>query len=613
MEQTFSLVDEISTTEYDMMETYRENYGCGGEYISTTRVPVKSVLAEWEAKKQKLYQVLGKKLIVSKQVQYNKDIDEIVDEMNEVLSSNCLIGRVNRNGFAFKDAFNKWIRENFQTPYQDYNSDLGIWDWPVGTSEEDAKEYDKRVAAREGLYNMINIFTLAENVYKGGSFSITLANGKEYKVNNGVKPLRVLGKIAESFGIPEFEDFRICHSYALNQRAIGGEISLSIHPLDFWTMSDNSCGWDSCMSWEEYGGYRRGTVEMMNSPFVVVAYLNSTTNSFTIAGQPWSNKKWRQLFIVDKDFIVGIKEYPYHNAEISNYVLNWLKELAEENMGWKYLDQSAEYKTNGPLTNPYFEGDEFRIWFETNAMYNDFGSGNHKIYIGNHLCSEYLKEHGVSTNYNGRYRFNFSGNSQCMCCGKIDSNFDFEGSLYCWCCEKNNRCEECGEQADTLYELDGTMLCECCYDSVSLSCISCGTDHYRDNTEQIVIVPRLTEKMMKTHCYGIWQDKKEDEIILPEYYECDTVNVCQNSPACVKKFETDYLKEGAEVKTCYHYHYKYPVYYVYYDELKTPECGDFVRWNRWNSLSDNISQEDFVSRHFNRSDFTRFKVSSTKE
>ena len=164
MEQTFSLVDEISTTEYDMMETYRENYGCGGEYISTTRVPVKSVLAEWEAKKQKLYQVLGKKLIVSKQVQYNKDIDEIVDEMNEVLSSNCLIGRVNRNGFAFKDAFNKWIRENFQTPYQDYNSDLGIWDWPVGTSEEDAKEYDKRVAAREGLYNMINIFSFSRYI-----------------------------------------------------------------------------------------------------------------------------------------------------------------------------------------------------------------------------------------------------------------------------------------------------------------------------------------------------------------------------------------------------------------------------------------------------------------
>ena len=38
-------------------------------------------------------------------------------------------------------------------------------------------------------------------------------------------------------------------------------------------MSDNNSGWESCMSWRNNGCYRRGTVEMMNSPYVIVAYL----------------------------------------------------------------------------------------------------------------------------------------------------------------------------------------------------------------------------------------------------------------------------------------------------------------------------------------------------
>ena len=39
-------------------------------------------------------------------------------------------------------------------------------------------------------------------------------------------------------------------------------------------MSDNDYGWDSCMGWMNEGEYRLGTVEMMNSPCIVVAYID---------------------------------------------------------------------------------------------------------------------------------------------------------------------------------------------------------------------------------------------------------------------------------------------------------------------------------------------------
>ena len=76
--------------------------------------------------------------------------------------------------------------------------------------------------------------------------------------------MRVLSKIATAYNLPGFEDFRIAQSLVTNQANLKGYITLSIHPLDYMTMSDNNCGWDSCMSWQEEGCYRQGTVEMMN-------------------------------------------------------------------------------------------------------------------------------------------------------------------------------------------------------------------------------------------------------------------------------------------------------------------------------------------------------------
>ena len=58
------------------------------------------------------------------------------------------------------------------------------------------------------------------------------------------------------------------------------------------------------MSWFEKGEYRQGTVEMMNSECVVVAYLESTTN-MTIRDGEWNSKRWRELFVVDENVLAN--------------------------------------------------------------------------------------------------------------------------------------------------------------------------------------------------------------------------------------------------------------------------------------------------------------------
>ena len=93
--------------------------------------------------------------------------------------------------------------------------------------------------------------------------------------------------------LEEFEDFRIKHSRILSEKEFIGRLSLSIHPLDFMTMSDNDSDWSSCMSWRTCGSYRRGTVEMMNSPCVVVAYLSASKPMVLDRGShfKWNIKK----------------------------------------------------------------------------------------------------------------------------------------------------------------------------------------------------------------------------------------------------------------------------------------------------------------------------------
>jgi hypothetical protein len=65
---------------------------------------------------------------------------------------------------------------------------------------------------------------------------------------------------------------------------------LSIHPIDFMTSSDNASGWTSCMNWRDDGGYSSGTIEMMNSNMVIIAYLENNSKSFIFRDNQIPNK-----------------------------------------------------------------------------------------------------------------------------------------------------------------------------------------------------------------------------------------------------------------------------------------------------------------------------------
>ena len=333
---------------------------------------------------------------------------------------------------------------------------------------------------------------LASNVYSGPNILIpgeATVDGRPLQVNHGSKVIKMIGKIVKALGIettyymcPEckhisydnalcncgskrvpitdFELFRREHSLILNQKQIRGNLCLSIHPLDYITISDNACGWGSCMSWmEEAGDYRLGTIEMMNSPYIVVAYLESET-PLEFCGYNWNSKRWRQLVVITPELILGNKQYPYENDELQGAILTWMRELTMKDKDFGPYNKSAVNVANHG-TN-IFGDSRVRVSLTFSYMYND-------IY-GERMG--FLRE-GFN---NPSICYNLSGPAICTACGDEICYGDVDASwTVCRDCSGMYQCACCGGwYDDEPYEVGDRRYCEYCYDNRLEECEVCG-------------------------------------------------------------------------------------------------------------------------------------------
>lgn len=429
--------ETLSEREIEMAQDYITTYASEQNLVPKD---MEIVFANWDENKSKyLFKMFGEQLILSRAIEFSKSYDELEKDINRQMHRWMMMGHTPMSLFegAFCAAVEKFIRLAYPN---DWRMDLLI-------------------------NTLISSSCLARNAYDGDDFTIEI-NGKSIRVNNGCKPLKVIKKIADELGIEGFEEFRIAHSQILNQKQLKGNLVISIHPLDYMTMSDNQCGWSSCMSWYEHGGYRQGTVEMMNSPMVVVAYLTSEKEWCPFGdGDPWSNKKWRELFIVKEDLIMEVKSYPYHNYELSGIVMDWLRQLAKDNLNWEYLPTTHYFK------HDIIKDDLGRNWSLNpqtwGMMYNDFGSmpqGHQTIFTSNPEVDP------ENIGWRNQYEFNYCGPSQCMICGgDMDdgrNDDDESGFLTCNECEPSTYCSCCGCRivGDDVSWVGDNPVCCYCYD-----------------------------------------------------------------------------------------------------------------------------------------------------
>ena len=448
--------DKLTSNDLTLIENYIRDYVVDTEYnieLNGKFAGVENILGPWNHAKPTLFKLFGEELILSKELSFTMTREELYRQIADLIYSNSFIQKVRE--FYYNGAFNKtWTDINGGWQVKEVVSCL--------TNSPDT------------LIN--NKFQFWPDDYK----KITLKVGKEgtnsIDLFPSTKVMKVLGKIADMLNIEGFEEFRIAHSQILNQKYLKGDFSISIHPLDYMTMSDNECGWDSCMSWRNFGGYRQGTVEMMNSPCVIVAYMKSKT-PLPVWGGEWNNKKWRCLFIVDENFICKVKSYPYQNDQFERNVINWIRELAEKNLGIKYEEDIISW--NGEDNIDYHDN-YYTPNFCTGHMYNDFGS-----------CTHYMTFVKDFDNEQKCININYSGVSECMWCGAI-TEMDDDGDLACSTCVVKSYCHECGERiySGEVYEDDhGFTYCLHCFENHTVVDTLTGLRGRRADHNPIYVIP----------------------------------------------------------------------------------------------------------------------------
>ena len=418
------------------------------------------ILRFWSKNKAHLYEMFGNNFILERPITINRPEEDIMDEF-ECAFEECPMGCFLYDLRELKIDKDIQLKNCFcNGPFADLYGVLNL--------------------ANSGYY-MIHPYDYSYSI------NFPLPNGKKVTFEKGCNVVRMLGKIARAYGIDSFEEYRLKHSQILNNKTMSGTLCLSIHPLDYMTMSDNDCDWDTCMSWQENGCFRSGTVECMNSDCVIVAYLKSK-HDMCIPNGTWNSKKWRSLFIVKDNLITSIKSSPYPHQEMNHIVLEWLRELS----GRKY-GPIVDYNYNGIVLTPVNKDKPmYGICFttENHHMYNDFGCQEHSGIFN--LSAEY--DYSKSKHRWDYPVLNYAGPSVCVHCGAEDNMPCEEEYLLCEDCATALHCECCGERIHTKsYTLEDRIMCPDCYYENRMEDPINGKEYYEPHSLRFYLVPENLE------------------------------------------------------------------------------------------------------------------------
>lgn len=285
---------------------------------------------------------------------------------------------------------------------------------------------------------------------------------------------------------------------------VTGKLCLSVHPLDYLSVSENCNNWRSCHALD--GEYRVGNLNYMVDDCTVIAYLKSD-DSVVLPRFPedvrWNNKKWRCLFFFDfnAELVYAGRQYPFFSRSALDIVGSLFMKfkffcqpddrLFLGNMWEKCVFKNL--KTEGyeiPLDQEYIAveghiyplGDLVKDGDDT-FHYNDLLRST--CYIP-YVCN--FASHFYKTN-RFKHPMIVGRAAPCIKCGK--KVIGFSDAMFCReCivttdsdCDELTYCARCGERIvkDDDYNFDGEYYCQDCYESMNIAiCTNCG-EYFRSD------------------------------------------------------------------------------------------------------------------------------------
>lgn len=394
------------------------------------------LLKDWSENKKHFFTQFGNQSIIS--------TEEIsLDVTDEYVVSNAFN--------KFRNRISDYCESEFQT--ECIKSFLRF-----GTGREGFKDnivnFDWNSKSIEFLYKVDSDCKPTYSVNKGTKFSRALRNFFDLKGED---------KDEQEMRLKGLQDLYSTFRQNFSSKS-KGKLFLSIHPLDYITISDNNHKWSSCHNFSE-GDHRIGNLNYMADKTTLVAYFCTDDNFdeelYILPNTKWNSKRWRVLVHLEeidgKLVIIYNRQYPFK----SDVLIKELDKLLVET-----------YKTSAPST--FMEYGDSRLGkkrlYRTGdhtCHYVDIRKGN-SCFV--RIANEYLEDETLIHN------MTIGEPVYCVKCGE---NITYRGDSGC-CnhCTDKWYCEDCDgfySGDDMIYvESEDRHVCYDCYENYYVGCPECG-------------------------------------------------------------------------------------------------------------------------------------------
>lgn len=320
-------------------------------------------------------------------------------------------------------------------------------------------------------------------------------------------------------------------SQLIQKTKIHGTLCLSIHPLDYLSLSENNHNWRSCHSLD--GSFRAGNLSYMADKSTIICYLKSekkTNISHFPENVPWNSKKWRMLLFIsdDQSMVLAGRQYPFNlNGVLSKVstLLSYSQNFnLEECSNWDntYLSQFTNelIGLTMDLRDKYLLGSKYGLVGLSTLMnepqvplhFNDLTESS--CYLYPYYCYYGLDYFGRPNSWSKRKEeiFSIGQDIKCIHCGRHNIDRHTELMLCNECVndlieDSGWHCDCCGATIDSEIEpieFRGLDICpECAQEKIKTCCI-CGSQEF---IHQGVLQPGNEE----FYCYDCLRQKESEE------------------------------------------------------------------------------------------------------
>ena len=290
-------------------------------------------------------------------------------------------------------------------------------------------------------------------------------------------------------------------SIAIQESKITGKLCLSVHPLDYLSVSENTYNWRSCHALD--GEFRVGNLNYMCDQSTIVCYLKGAEEA-TLPHFPssvkWNSKKWRcLLYLSDNwDAMFAGRQYPMTIDKMLDRVQQIAKVCLDLKGSWSnwHNDQITEfsYKEKNSTDQQSFANPYIPMAGKIYPIRNLIKDGAYTHHYNDLLRSTcYIPYYCWSKDWlKDNIHFHIGEEVKCLYCGKR-AMMDHDNIYCCECYDQKEPggcvCDDCGNftlDRDLRYvERYDVWVCSWCHEHNYTICEYCNDLVHFDDTQQI--------------------------------------------------------------------------------------------------------------------------------